>query len=667
MKINSLSSKMSLLMTGFVAIFIVAAFIIISTTVGSVISQNVENELKNKSSVLSNDIESLKQKALNATEWFEGSARLVSAVESQDRQGALDLGKVALKSFGVDYFVITDREGKVFIRAHEPDKYGDSIANQVNIQKALQGEKSVGIEEGAMVKYSIRAGTPLKDKDGHIIGAVSLGYVLSNNEYVDKQKKIFNCDVTIFSGDERIATTIEDKNGDRIIGSKMENQSIIDTVLKNGKPYYGEAAINGFKYFTVYTPVIDVTGKNTGMLFVGQKLDIVAELTKKLITNQGAVMAVLGILAGLCVIMMFRLMVIRKVRAITGMLKEIAEGNGDLTKRVAVSSKDEIGEMTSYFNLFIGSTHEMVKKIISETEKVNAAIIVSHKNITALTGDLEDTAATVQQLSAGMEETATSTEQITVTSNEIEDAVETVAVKAQEGALSADEISKKAVSLKDSSFMLQAEAGKTLLSIKKTMDEALEKTKEVNRIKTLADAIMQISSQTNLLALNAAIESARAGEAGRGFSVVAEEIRKLAESSKNSVNEIQGILSVIFEAVDNLADSARQTLEYIETKVVESYKESALVGDNYNEDAHYINDWAMELSATSEELLASIKTVSEGITEISKATEAGSEGTSHIADKVLKIKNRANEIKMETDGVKESADNLQELVMKFKV
>ncbi len=667
MKINSLSSKMSLLMTGFVAIFIVAAFIIISTTVGSVISQNVENELKNKSSVLSNDIESLKQKALNATEWFEGSARLVSAVESQDRQGALDLGKVALKSFGVDYFVITDREGKVFIRAHEPDKYGDSIANQVNIQKALQGEKSVGIEEGAMVKYSIRAGTPLKDKDGHIIGAVSLGYVLSNNEYVDKQKKIFNCDVTIFSGDERIATTIEDKNGDRIIGSKMENQSIIDTVLKNGKPYSGEAAINGFKYFTVYTPVIDVTGKNTGMLFVGQKLDIVAELTKKLITNQGAVMAVLGILAGLCVIMMFRLMVIRKVRAITGMLKEIAEGNGDLTKRVAVSSKDEIGEMTSYFNLFIGSTHEMVKKIISETEKVNAAIIVSHKNITALTGDLEDTAATVQQLSAGMEETATSTEQITVTSNEIEDAVETVAVKAQEGALSADEISKKAVSLKDSSFMLQAEAGKTLLSIKKTMDEALEKTKEVNRIKTLADAIMQISSQTNLLALNAAIESARAGEAGRGFSVVAEEIRKLAESSKNSVNEIQGILSVIFEAVDNLADSARQTLEYIETKVVESYKESALVGDNYNEDAHYINDWAMELSATSEELLASIKTVSEGITEISKATEAGSEGTSHIADKVLKIKNRANEIKMETDGVKESADNLQELVMKFKV
>ena len=667
MKINSLSSKMSLLMTGFVAIFIVAAFIIISTTVGSVISQNVENELKNKSSVLSNDIESLKQKALNATEWFEGSARLVSAVESQDRQGALDLGKVALKSFGVDYFVITDREGKVFIRAHEPDKYGDSIANQVNIQKALQGEKSVGIEEGAMVKYSIRAGTPLKDKDGHIIGAVSLGYVLSNNEYVDKQKKIFNCDVTIFSGDERIATTIEDKNGDRIIGSKMENQSIIDTVLKNGKPYYGEAAINGFKYFTVYTPVIDVTGKNTGMLFVGQKLDIVAELTKKLITNQGAVMAVLGILAGLCVIMMFRLMVIRKVRAITGMLKEIAEGNGDLTKRVAVSSKDEIGEMTSYFNLFIGSTHEMVKKIISETEKVNAAIIVSHKNITALTGDLEDTAATVQQLSAGMEETATSTEQITVTSNEIEDAVETVAVKAQEGALSADEISKKAVSLKDSSFMLQAEAGKNLLSIKKTMDEALEKTKEVNRIKTLADAIMQISSQTNLLALNAAIESARAGEAGRGFSVVAEEIRKLAESSKNSVNEIQGILSVIFEAVDNLADSARQTLEYIETKVVESYKESALVGDNYNEDAHYINDWAMELSATSEELLASIKTVSEGITEISKATEAGSEGTSHIADKVLKIKNRANEIKMETDGVKESADNLQELVMKFKV
>lgn len=667
MKINSLSSKISLLMAGFVIIFIIAILIIVSFTVQSVISQNTEKEIKSKAVVLNNDLEDMKVKALNTTKWLESSARLVSALQNKDRQGALELGQLALTSFGMDYLVITDKEGNVFIRAHEPDKFGDSIASQINIQKALRGEKSAGIEEGAVVKYSIRAGTPLKDKDGNIIGAVSLGYVLSNNDFVDKQKKIFNSDVTVFGGNERIATTIEDSNGNRIIGTKIENQNIIDTVLKNGKTYYGEATISGSKYVATYMPIIDVSGKSTGMLFIGQKYDVAMELTRKLIIYQGAIMAVLGIIIGVCVVLMFRLMIIRKVRAITGMLKDIAEGNGDLTKKVETSSKDEIGEMSNYFNTFIDSVHQMVKQIMTEADKVNLAIIVSHKNISVLTGDLEETASTVQQLSAGMEETASSTEEITATSNEIESAVETIAVKAQEGASSANGISKKAVALKENSLELQADADQTRINIKNVMDKALEKIKEVDKIKNLADAILQISSQTNLLALNAAIEAARAGEAGREFSVVAEEIRKLAENSKNTVNEIQDTLSVILEAVANLAGSAKQTLEYIETKVVDSYKESVLVGENYDKDAQYINDWATDLSATSQELLASIKTVSEGITEIAKAAGTGSEGTNHLADKVSKIKDKADEIKVETDNIKDSANILQDLVKKFKV
>ncbi len=518
--INSLSTKVSLLMAGFVMIFIISVLFIISLTVEKVISQNIENELISKSAVLSEDVEGLKRQALNATGWFESSARLVTVFENNDRQAALELGQMALGSFGIDYLVVTDKEGKVFIRAHEPEKYGDSIAGQINIQKALQGERSVGIEEGAVVKYSIRAGTPLKDRNGNIIGAVSLGYVLSDKEFVEKQKNIFNSDVTIFYGDERIATTLKDADGNTMVGSKMEDQNIIDTVLKNGEPYYGETTIKGTKYFTAYMPISDVTGKSTGMLFIGQRFDVAAELIKSLIINQGAVMALLGILIGFGVVIMFRITIIKKVRTITRMLKEIADGNGDLTRRVEVSSKDEIGEMTNYFNIFIESIHELVKRIVSETNKVNMAIIESHKSMLVLTGELEDAAATVQQLSAGMEETAASTEEITATSSQIDNAVEAVAVKAQEGALSSYEISKKAIALKDSSFELQEEADKTRLSIKKDMDEALEKAKEVDKIKTLAEAILQISSQTNLLALNAAIEAARAGEAGRGFYII---------------------------------------------------------------------------------------------------------------------------------------------------
>ena len=83
----------------------------------------------------------------------------------------------------------------------------------------------------------------MKDKEGNIIGAISLGYVLSNNEFVNQQKKLFNCDSTIFFGNERIATTIVDGTGKSIVGSKLDNTMITDTVLKNGKQYQGEAII----------------------------------------------------------------------------------------------------------------------------------------------------------------------------------------------------------------------------------------------------------------------------------------------------------------------------------------------------------------------------------------------------------------------------------------
>lgn len=247
-KFNSISSKLFLVITTFTLLFTIVVSISSNYIVKNSFNENGLNGIKEKSNVLASNIEDLKQKSLNACDWFENSTRLVEAFSTQNRAAALDLGKTALESFGIDYLVITDKEGNVFIRAHEPDKYGDNIANQVNIKKALDGVKSVGIENGSVVKYSIRAGVPLKDKNGNIIGAVSLGYVLSNNEFIDKQKKLFGYDVTIFSDNERIATTMEDKEGKRITGTKIENTVITDSVLKNGDPYYGKCIINNVNY-----------------------------------------------------------------------------------------------------------------------------------------------------------------------------------------------------------------------------------------------------------------------------------------------------------------------------------------------------------------------------------------------------------------------------------
>lgn len=446
-------------------------------------------------------------------------------------------------------------------------------------------------------------------------------------------------------------------------GLGYKNYDEIQRRMATGETGFGEYEYNGIPMYLGFSPI---THSGWSLAVQVEKAELLSGLSD---LKRDTILASTGFLIlSLLAVYFFAMRLtkhLEKLKYYTTLL-----GKFDLTFEISdelLKQNDEIGEMSSYFRLFTDSVHNMVKRIVDETRNVNALAAMSYQNIAALTVELENAEATVHELSAKMEETASSTEEITATSSEIADAVETVAEKAQEGALSANEISQKAVSLKDSSLELQAEANQNRLTIKETIDKAVEKATEVEKIKILSDVILQISGQTNLLALNAAIESAQAGESGKGFSVVSDEIRKLAETSKSTVKEIQDTLSIIFEIVNNLTGSSKQTLEYIETKVVDSYKESVLVAENYNRDAQLIDDWATELSATSEELLASIKTVSEVIAEIAKATEAGSEGTTHIANIVSNIKDKANSIKQETDNVKLSADNLYDLVKNFKI
>ena len=309
----------------------------------------------------------------------------------------------------------------------------------------------------------------------------------------------------------------------------------------------------------------------------------------------------------------------------------------------------------------------IISVIKSETGSVVVSIDTTSNNLSKLVENLEDASSTVEQISAGMEETAASTQQINATSAEIENSVEVIAAKAQDGAESANNISTKAVALKDDSIRKEQEAVHTIDNVRSSMATALENAKQVERIEVLANTILQISTQTNLLALNAAIESARAGEAGKGFAVVAAEIRKLAEDSKSTVTEIQSTIVNVFKAVENLSEVSKQTLEYIETSVIKSFKESVEVGENYNKDADYVNGLVFDLSATSEELLASIRNVALAMDEITKASSEGAQGTASIAQSVAYIKDMANEIENDTLKIKDSINNLNNTVSQFVI
>jgi methyl-accepting chemotaxis protein len=344
--------------------------------------------------------------------------------------------------------------------------------------------------------------------------------------------------------------------------------------------------------------------------------------------------------------------------------------NGDFSKELPQNMKkrkDEIGDIIRAIDLMKGSLKNLISRLTGECININEIAANVLQNMNGLDQDIEDVAAVTEELSAGMEESLASTEEMSAYSKEIQVFVDNMAQEAVIGLNASKEINNRAEDIKNSVNESQNKANEIIREVVKDVEKSIENSRVIEKIKILSETIMQITSQTNLLALNASIEASRAGEAGRGFSVVAEEIRKLAEESKVTVSGIQEVTKIITESVNELSTNSQKLIIFVQEEVIKDYSSMIEVADTYSNDGKFMDSLVTKFSSITNELLSSIHEVGVAIENVAKVSSEGKEGTINVAQKVNDVTVKSNEVISQTRKLDEILKSLKSIATVFKI
>lgn len=481
--------------------------------------------------------------------------------------------------------------------------------------------------------------------------------------------------VVLLGGDSEGTNRMETTDGN---GYQMVKEIIRVAVEEGGGyvdyvyPKEGETESSPKRSYSEYFEPFDwVVGTGNYTDYIDDEIAAREDELAKYVTTR--MTALIGACLGLLLIVgvlvtMIALDIIHSVRNISASINVIA--GGDFVQKVPkklVNRKDDFGNLAKTLEGMRHSLRGLLAQVKNESVNIDNVVESIDANVFTLNSEIEDVSATTQELAASTEETAASADQINSMTQQIDDAAREIATRAQNGATEAEDIHKRASQSKTNAVENRQKMEQMQAEIRSSLQKALEDAKVVEKIGILADSILNITGQTNLLALNASIEAARAGDAGRGFAVVAEEIRVLAEQSQEAVANIQAVTENVSSAVGNLAKDSNRLLDYVDQDVVESFALFEQMADDYNADATKINELVSDFSATSEELLASINSISEAIDGITLASNDSAAGTTNIAQKTVSIVNESSEVMKSAKVAEQSAEELRKNVDNFKI
>lgn len=415
------------------------------------------------------------------------------------------------------------------------------------------------------------------------------------------------------------------------------------------------------KYGTAVESMADKMIASNDKITKSQVRDFSAKSSQaNLVITTAFIMVIIIIIA---VVLCIELIVIKPLKKIDRelgvIIDEINQDRGDLTKRININRKDEIGKVATNINVFIEKLQSIMQKITSNSKQLDETVGNVVGKVNTANGSACDISAVMEELSATMEEVAATVKNIDENTAVANTKVDKMTIETGNVVDYSNEMNERAIKLQETAQANKDETTKMVGSIIEELKNAMKESKKVEKISQLTSDILSISSQTNLLALNASIEAARAGEAGKGFAVVADEIRELAESSRNTANNIQEINEMVISAVEGLISSSNKIVDYVDETILPDYDDFVSSGKQYNDDSTHIKNIMDEFTGLSNDMQKTIKSMVDDINGITKAVEESADGVTSAAMSVDSLVADMNDVNKEMDTNQNVSDKLR--------